>query len=195
MYNKSDWTSTKGNLNQFTGRSEKTQIRQNNENLLIRSHCVNDLQYSIHRRVCGRNAGENYKADRPHGDRKIWPLVVRDGRIKGTVSRTAHAQLISQKLANLVRRFQVCEQWNKMASTSGGPSTHRHGGRRNNSGRKKVFKSGSCRKSEWEKPRRRIRLEEYIYKAWLQAKYEASKSSSSDSEFAAHLLSLEYRRR
>ena len=82
-----------------------------------------------------------------------------------------------------------------MASTSGGQNPHSHGGLRNNSGRKKVFNSSSSRKREWEKSRRRIRLVENIYKSWLQAKLEARYSSTSDSEFAAHLLSLEYRRR
>ena len=82
-----------------------------------------------------------------------------------------------------------------MASTSGGQNPHGHGGRRNNSGLKKVLNSGSGRKREWEKSSRRIRLEENVYKSWLQAKLEAGYSSTNDSEFAAKLLWSEYRRR
>ena len=82
-----------------------------------------------------------------------------------------------------------------MASTSGGQNPHGLGGRRNNSGRKKVLNSGSGRKREWEKSSRRIRLEENAYKSWLQAKLETGHSSTSDSEFAANLLWSEYRRR
>ena len=79
-----------------------------------------------------------------------------------------------------------------MALTSGGQNPHSHGGLRNNSGRETVFYSSSSRKREGEKLRRRIRLKENIYKSWLQAKLEARYSSTSDSEFTTHLLSLEY---
>ena len=82
-----------------------------------------------------------------------------------------------------------------MAWTSGGQNPQGHGGRRNNSGRKKVLNSGSGRKREWETSSRIIRLEENVYKSWLQAKLEAGYSSTSDSEFAANLLWSEYRRR
>ena len=34
-----------------------------------------------------------------------------------------------------------------------------------------------------------------IFQSWLQAKFEAGYAACSDSEFAAHLLSLEYRRK
>ena len=57
------------------------------------------------------------------------------------------------------------------------------------------FNSGSGRKQEREKSRRRIRLEENIYKSWLEAKLEATYSSTSNSEFAMNLLLLENRRR
>ena len=90
------------------------------------------------------------------------------------------------------RRFQTCDFENNMASNAGG----QRGGCRINSGRRKIFSSTSIRKSVWEKSRRRIRLHETIYKSWLEAKYLAGYTGSeSDSVFAAHLLSLEYRRR
>ena len=47
-----------------------------------------------------------------------------------------------------------------MASTSGGQNPHGHGGRRNNSGRKKVLNPGSGMKQERGRSRRRIRFEE-----------------------------------
>ncbi len=79
-----------------------------------------------------------------------------------------------------------------MASTSGGS---RRGGRRDNSGRKRSFESAKERKREWEKAHKRISLEKNIFKSWIQAKFVAGYETASDSEFAAHLLSLEYRRR
>ena len=57
------------------------------------------------------------------------------------------------------------------------------------------FNSGSGRKQEREKSRRRIWLEENIYKSWLQVKLDATYSSTSNNEFAMNLLSLENRRR
>ena len=64
-----------------------------------------------------------------------------------------------------------------MASTSGRPNHYSHGGRRNNSGCKKVFNSSSSRKCEWQS-RRRIRLEENIYKTWLAARINAKQDMS-----------------
>ena len=49
------------------------------------------------------------------------------------------------------------------------------------------FNSDSGRKQEREKSRRRIRLEENIYKSWLQAKLEATYRSTRNSEFAMNL--------
>ena len=67
-----------------------------------------------------------------------------------------------------------------------------HGGSRKNSGRKKVFSSRkNCRKS-WEKGHKRIYLNLNIFDSWKQAKIVAGYEKSSDSDFAAHLLSLEF---
>ena len=82
-----------------------------------------------------------------------------------------------------------------MASTTGGQNPHDQGGRRNNSGHKKVFNPGSGMKQERGKSRRRIWLEENIYELWLQGKLEAAYNSTNNSEFALSLLSLENRRR
>ena len=57
------------------------------------------------------------------------------------------------------------------------------------------FNSSSGKKQEREKSRRRIRLEENIYKSWLQAKLEATYSLTSNNEFAMNLLPLENRTR
>ena len=70
----------------------------------------------------------------------------------------------------------------KMASTSGGS---RHGGKRVNSGHREEYKKA------WLRNYKRIYVEENIFKLWLKAKYDAGY----DSDFATHLLSLEYRRR
>ena len=47
------------------------------QNLLIRSHCVNDLRYSIHRQVWPLKCGVNYKENRHTGMAKS-----QGGRIK-----------------------------------------------------------------------------------------------------------------
>ena len=113
-------------------------------------------------------------------------------KFKGTVSQTAHVQVINQKWSD-VFKFVTCEtKWRQQAEDN----PHSDGGRRNNSGREQFFfNSGSGRKKEREKSRRRIRLEINIYKLWLQAKLEATYSSTRNSEFAMNLLSLENPRR
>ena len=55
--------------------------------------------------------------------------------LKGTVSQTAHVQIINQKWS-AVFKFEICEtKWRQQAEDN----PHSHGGRRNNSGRKKFF--------------------------------------------------------
>ena len=92
------------------------------------------------------------------------------------------------------RNFSICAVANfKMASTSGGGGGH--GGKRKNSGRKRIFRDSKEAKKEWERCRKRIYLENNIFKSWLQAKFNAGYEACTDSAFAAHLLSLEFRRR
>ena len=78
-----------------------------------------------------------------------------------------------------------------MASTSGGT----HGGKRESSGRKRKFSSGSERKKAWDKGHKKIYLSMNIFKTWNDAKIEAGYQACSDDDFAAHLIYLEYRRR
>ena len=116
---------------------------------------------------------------------------IKTSLLKGTVSQTAHVQIIKQKWSD-VFKFVICEtKWRQQAEDN----PHSHGGRRNNSGGKMFF-FNSCRgrKQEREKSRRRIRLEENVYKSWLQFKLEALYSSTSNSEFAMNLRSLKNRR-
>ena len=55
--------------------------------------------------------------------------------IKGTVSQTAHVQVINQKWSD-VFKFVICEtKWREQVEDN----PHSHGGRRNNTGRKKFF--------------------------------------------------------
>ena len=54
---------------------------------------------------------------------------------KGTVSKTAHVQVINQKWSDVLK-FVICEtKWRQQAEDN----PHSHRGRRNNSGRKKSF--------------------------------------------------------
>ena len=78
-----------------------------------------------------------------------------------------------------------------MASTSGSM----HGGKRINSGRKRKHDSVESRIKSWSSKHKRITLTNQMFVAWKDAKIVAGYSACSDSEFAAHLLSLEYRRR
>ena len=56
--------------------------------------------------------------------------------VEGTVSQTAHVRVISQKWSD-VFKFVICEAkaWRQQAEYN----LHSHGGRKNNSGRKKFF--------------------------------------------------------
>ena len=55
--------------------------------------------------------------------------------LKGTVSRTAHFQVINQNWSD-VFKFVICEtKWRQQAEDN----PHSHGGRRNNSDRKQFF--------------------------------------------------------
>ena len=79
-----------------------------------------------------------------------------------------------------------------MASSSSGT----HGGKRANSGRKKKYEGFASSQKGWNSQNKRIYLSLKMFDAWRDAKIEAGYSQiCSDSEFAAHLLSLEYRRR
>ena len=77
-----------------------------------------------------------------------------------------------------------------MADSRGGS----HGGRRRNSGRKRKHEGRNAQKN-WDSEHKRIFLSLTIFKSWKDAKNIAGYGLCSDSDFAAHLLSLEYRRK
>ena len=67
--------------------------------------------------------------------KKLQPKRIKIAKLKGTVSQTAHVQVISQKWSD-VFKFVICEtKWRRQAEDN----PHSHGGRRNNSGRKQFF--------------------------------------------------------
>ena len=78
-----------------------------------------------------------------------------------------------------------------MAAASGRGS---HGSKLRNSGSKRTISDLKQYKREWCKTER-IFLENNIFQSWLGVKLQAGYKGSSDSDFAAHLLSLEYQRR
>jgi hypothetical protein len=69
------------------------------------------------------------------------------------------------------------------------------GGSRKNAGRKKGFSSRKEYRKVWEKEHRRLYLSAKIFDTWQEAKIRAGYERSSDTDFAAHLLSLEFRHR
>ena len=71
----------------------------------------------------------------------------------------------------------------------------RRGGRRENSGRKRKYSSDMSSQQGWNSQHKRIYLSLKIFEAWRDAKTEAGYNLLSDSDFAAHLLPLEYCRR
>lgn len=66
-----------------------------------------------------------------------------------------------------------------------------HGGKRDNSGRKRKYQDSE----NFSNQNRRVYLSLSVFQAWREAKNEAGYQKCSDSDFASHLLSLEYRRR
>lgn len=69
-----------------------------------------------------------------------------------------------------------------------------HGGKRINSGRKRKYEKSGSAQLAWNRQHKQIYLSLTIFESWKEAKEDAGYSFSTDSEFAAHLLSLEYRR-
>ena len=114
----------------------------------------------------------------------VWIL-----KLKAAVPPAAHLFCACINLKRLGELFQVSNF--NMASNAGGA----HGGARRNSGRKKAFSSRKDYRKSWESHRKRIYLNVNIFNSWKEAKIEAGYSNSSDSDFAAHLLSLELRRK
>lgn len=88
------------------------------------------------------------------------------------------------------KRFQVGLANFNMASATGSS----HGGRRQNSGRKRKFVDGKEAKKEWHRCHKRIYLEKDTLQSWLQVKFIAGFEARSDNAFAAYLLSQEVRR-
>ena len=88
------------------------------------------------------------------------------------------------------KRFQVGLAKFNMASATGS----NHGGRRQNSGRKRKFVDGKEAKKEWHSCHKRIYLEKDTFQSWLQVKFIAGFEARSDNAFAAYLLSQEVRR-
>ena len=70
-----------------------------------------------------------------------------------------------------------------------------HGGTRKNSGRKKIYANIKEYRKAWGSAHKRIYLTVNIFKTWKEAKTMAGYKHSTDSEFVAHLLSLEFCRR
>ena len=85
----------------------------------------------------------------------------------------------------------ACSFQNKMATARVGV----RGGRRENAGRKRKYDGSVSSQKGWNSQHKRIYLSMKIFEARRDAKTDAGYSLSSDSDFAAHLLSLEYRRR
>ena len=109
--------------------------------------------------------------------------------LKGAVSPRAHPFCAHINLETTACSFQVIKS--KMAA----PSAVAHGGRRDNSGRKRKYSGSIGSQKGWNSANKRIYLSLTIFEAWRNAKSEAGYTKCSDSDFAAHLLSLEYRRR
>ena len=70
-----------------------------------------------------------------------------------------------------------------------------HGGTRKNSGRKKIYVSKKEYQKAWGSAHKRIYLTLNIFETWKEAKRMVGYEHSTDSQFVAHLLFLEFRRR
>ena len=69
-----------------------------------------------------------------------------------------------------------------------------HGGRRDNAGRKRKHDGSTSSQKTWNSRHKRVYLSLRIFESWKEAKIVAGYGNSSDNDFAAHVLSLEYRR-
>ena len=123
--------------------------------------------------------------------RKLQLRKSRNCPIKGTVSETAHVQVINQKWSD-VFKFVICEtKWRQQAENN----PHSHGGRRNNSGREQFFFKFRQRQ---EKGTGEVEMKNSARNKYLQVvvtgQIEVTYSSTRNSEFAMNLLSLENRR-
>ena len=108
--------------------------------------------------------------------------------LKGAVSSRAHLFCAYIKLERTGGFFKLNKS--KMASARVGT----HGGKRDNSGRKRKYQGSENFSSQ----NKRVYLSLSVFLAWRElreAKNEAGYQRCSDSDFASHLLSLEYRRR
>ena len=111
--------------------------------------------------------------------------------IKGAVSSRAHLICAYNKLKTTACSFQsLAISISNMAASSEGV----RGGRRENSGRKRKYDGSILSQKRWNSQHKRIYLTLKMFEAWRGSKIDAGHESCSDSEFAAHLLSLEYRR-
>ena len=70
-----------------------------------------------------------------------------------------------------------------------------HVGKRKSLGQKRKYERSNSAQLVWNSQHKQIYVTVTIFKSWKDAKNEAGYGSSTDSEFAAHLLSPEYRRR
>ena len=109
--------------------------------------------------------------------------------LKAAVPSAAHPFCACVNLNRLGELFHVLKF--NMASNHGAM----HGGLRRNAGRKKVFLNRKDYRKSWESDHKRIYLNLNLFNSWKQAKIMAGYEKSSDSDVAAHLLSLEFRRR
>ena len=101
----------------------------------------------------------------------------------------AQLEKFSLNFSSLLLKF-------KMASLPGTKAHGKpHGGKRENCGRKKKFQGDQEAKKAWNSSHKRIYLTQTIFQSWVEAKHLAGYRSCSNSDFAAHLLSLEYRRK
>ena len=67
------------------------------------------------------------------------------------------------------------------------------GSHRAGSGRKKIHASKAAAVQHWQRGHRRIWVDNVLYSSWVSARLKGGYKS--DSEFVAHLLGLEFRRR
>ena len=120
--------------------------------------------------------------------KKLQPKRIKIAELKGTVSRTAHVQVISQKWSD-VFKFVICETKWRQVNKRGTILTVTEAVETTLAARSFFLipaaagnRNGRSREEEFDS-------------SWLQAKLEATYSSTSNSEFAMNLLSLENRRR
>ena len=155
----------------------------NNNRREIRSSDTDHLKFSTNR--CNTTT---YQRSYLNRTTRLWNILPKElTGINTSLKEQCHRTRISSAHMHQLEKTGCFFKLNKskMATVNVGA----HGGKRDNSGRKRKYKGSE----NFSNQNRRVYLSLNVFLAWREAKNKAGYQRCSDSDFASHLLSLEYR--